>query len=207
MIRPMQGRAEAGSYGPIDIPADALVLLIGAAGSGKTTLAGRLFPAEAILSSDALRQQVSGDAANQQASPQAFRILHAQAARRLAAGRLTVVDATNITAAARRPLRRLASAHGRPVIAIVLDVAGAVCLARNAGRPGRTVPEAVVLRQLGSLRRALDQGDLAAEQFDGLVVLTDSAALDGTTVGLTESAKGATLSVSALPRRTRRRNP
>jgi len=129
-------------------------LLVGAAGSGKTSLAGRLFPAEALLSSDALRQQVSGDAANQQASPEAFRILHTQAARRLAAGRLTVVDATNIAAAARRPLRRMAGAHGRPAIAIVLDLAGGVCLARNAGRPGRTVPEAVVLRQLASLRRA-----------------------------------------------------
>ena len=207
MMRPMQERTEAGTSGPIEIPADALVLLVGAAGSGKTSLAGRLFPAEALLSSDALRQQVSGDAANQQASPEAFRILHTQAARRLAAGRLTVVDATNIAAAARRPLRRMAGAHGRPAIAIVLDLAGGVCLARNAGRPGRTVPEAVVLRQLASLRRALDRGDLAAEQFDRLVVLTDSAAVDGTTVGLTKPANGATLSVSALPRRTRRRNP
>jgi protein phosphatase len=207
MMRPMQERTGAGSSGPIDIPADALVLLIGAAGSGKTSLAGRLFPAEAILSSDALRQEVSGDAANQQASPQAFRILHAQAARRLAAGRLTVVDATNIAAAARRLLRRVASVHGRPTIAIVLDMAGSLCLARNAGRPGRTVPEAIILRQLASLRRALDRGDLAAEHFDRLVVLTDSAAVDGTTVGLTKPANGATLSVSALPRRTRRRNP
>ena len=46
-------------------PADALVLLVGAAGSGKSTLAGRLFPPDSILSSDALRAELSGDPANQ----------------------------------------------------------------------------------------------------------------------------------------------
>jgi predicted kinase len=193
--------------GPIAIPADALVLLLGAAGSGKSTFAARIFRAEAILSSDALRGHVSGDPANQAATPRAFRILHDQATRRLAAGRLTVVDATNISAAARRPLRRLAALHGRPAIALVLDLPAAICLERNAARPGRVVPEQVVRRQLGDLRRALDRGDLAAERFDRLVVLTNSAAIDGTTVGLTEPARRATLSLPALPRRTRRRNP
>jgi protein phosphatase len=195
------------TLGPIEIRADALVLLVGAAGSGKTTLAARLFPAEAILSSDALRQHLSGDPANQQASAGAFRILHDQAGRRLKAGRLTVVDATNISAAARRPLRRMAALHGRPAIAMVVDLPAAVCLERNAGRPGRSVPEAVVQRQLGNLRRALERGDLDAERFDRLVVLTDSAAVDGTRVGLTEPPPGATLPLAALPRRTRRRIP
>lgn len=191
----------------IEIPGDALVLLVGAAGSGKSTLAARLFPAEAILSSDALRGRLSGDPANQAASAQAFRLLHAQADRRLAAGRLTVIDATNIAAAARRPLHRLAAMHGRPVIGLVLDLPAGVCLARNAARIGRTVPAAVIQRQLASLRRALDQGQLAAEQFRRIVVLTDSAAVDGTTVGLTDPARATTLSSSALPRRTRRDIP
>lgn len=197
--------ARSGSA-PIEIPADALVLLIGAAGSGKSSLAVRLFSAEAILSSDALRGQVSGDPANQRATAQAFRILHAQATRRLAAGRLTVVDATNIGRAARRPLCRVATLHRRPAIALVLDLPAAVCLQRNAARSDRVVPESVVQRQLGELRRALERGDLTAEGFDQLVVLTDSAAVDGTTVGLTESGERATLSLSALPRRTRRSN-
>ena len=198
---------EPSALSPIEIPGDALVLLIGAAGSGKTTLAARLFPGEAILSSDALRQQVSGDPANQGASARAFRILHDRAGRRLATGRLTVVDATNIGAAARRPLLRIPALHGRPAIAFVLDLPGAVCLERNARRTGRIVPEAVVRRQLGALRRALDRGDLDAERFDRLVLLTDSALVDETTVGLTEPAQGATLPLSALPRRTRRRIP
>jgi len=202
MISTMTSRPAA-----IALPADALVLLVGAAGSGKTSLAARLFPPEAVLSSDALRAELSGDPANQAVSRLAFQLLHGRAESRLAAGRLTVVDATNVTAAARRPLRRLAARHGRPVIAVVLDLPPATCLERNARRPGRAVPEPAVLRQLADLRRAVDRGELGAEGFDELVILTESASVDGTTVGLTKPARAATLSVPALPRRTRRRMP
>ena len=192
---------------PIEIPADALVLLVGAAGSGKTTLAARHFPAETILSSDALRAEVSGDPANQAVSPIAFRILHDRARRRLAAGQLTVIDATNIVASARGPLRRLAREHGRPVVAIVLDLPAELSLGRNAGRLERVVPESAVRRQQAALRRALDQGELAAEGLTALVVLADPGEADAMTIRLTKTARAATLSPSALPRRIRRRMP
>ena len=192
---------------PIALPADALVLLVGAAGSGKSSLAARLFEPDSVLSSDALRAELSGDPANQAVSRLAFRLLHDRAERRLAAGRLTVIDATNVTAVARRPLHRLAARHARPAVAIVLDLPAAICLERNARRPGRVVPEAAVRRQLADLRRSLDGGELGAEGFAALVIVTDSAAIDGTTVGLTPPAGAATLSLSALPRRTRRRLP
>ena len=122
----------------VELAEDALVLLVGAAGSGKSTLAGRLFPAAAVLSSDAIRAELTGDQADQSLNAIVFRILHERAGRRLAAGLLTVVDATNVAASARRPLRRLAAAHGRPVVAIVLDLpAAAVRRAqRRPERPG-----------------------------------------------------------------------
>jgi len=191
----------------IAIAPDSLVLFVGAAGSGKSTLAGRLFPADAILSSDALRAELSGDPANQAATPVAFRILHQRAARRLAAGMLTVVDATNVEAAARRPLHRLAAAAGRPIIAIVLDLPPATCLARNAARPERVVPEAAVRRQLAALRRSLDRGELAAEAFDQLILLGDPAEIEAIRVRLTKPSGAATLAPSALPRRIRRSKP
>ncbi len=191
----------------VELPDDALVLLIGAAGSGKSTVAGRLFPAASVLSSDAIRAELTGDQADQSLNAIVFRILHERAGRRLAAGLLTVIDATNVAASARRPLRRLAGAHGRPVVAIVLDLPGPLCVERNAARSGRVVPAAAVQRQLGALRQALDRGELAAEGLARLVVLTTEAGIEGLSVGLTKPVGAATLSSSALPRRSRRRHP
>jgi protein phosphatase len=191
----------------IDLPEDALVLLVGAAGSGKTTLADRLFPRAAILSSDAIRAELTGDQTDQSMNAIVFRILHERAERRLAAGLLTVVDATNVSASARRPLRRLATAHARPVVAIVLDLPAQLCVERNAARSGRMVPEAAVRRQLEALRRSLDAGELAAEGFSRLIVVTAPAEIDELRMGLTKPLGAATLSPSALPRRSRRRHP
>jgi len=191
----------------VHLPADALVLLIGAAGSGKSTLAARLFPSGAILSSDAIRAELTGDQTDQTMNTIVFRILHERADRRLAAGLLTVVDATNVTASARRPLHRLAAVHDRPVVAVVLDLPPALCVARNATRSGRVVPEAAVHRQLRALRHALEREELAAEGLTRMIVLTTPAGIEGLSVGLTKPGGAATLSPSALPRRSRRRHP
>lgn len=154
----------------IAIPDPSLVVLIGAAGSGKSTLAARLFDADEIVSSDALRAAVSGDEADQSVSGVAFRILHRTIARRLANRRLTVVDATNIGAGVRRPLIARARAAGLPVIAIVLDLDPAAVRHQNAGRP-RIVDADVVDRHLIALRSTVDDGRLELEGFDQVVVL------------------------------------
>src|SRR5687768_12198058 len=117
------------------IPDPSLVVLVGAAGSGKSTLAARLFAPNEIVSSDALRAVVSGDEDDQTGSGVAFRILHRTVERRLATGQLTVVDATNVAAAARRPLIRRARALGYPAVAIVLDLDAETVRAQNATRP------------------------------------------------------------------------
>ncbi|HEY8987503.1 MAG TPA: AAA family ATPase, partial [Candidatus Limnocylindrales bacterium] len=78
----------------VEVGAPWLVVLIGAAGAGKTTVARRLFAPDELLSSDELRAAVSGDAADQRATRPAFAILHRELGNRLAAGRLIVVDAT-----------------------------------------------------------------------------------------------------------------
>jgi predicted kinase len=155
----------------------ALVVLVGAAGAGKSTLAARLFPPEAVLSSDAFRRVVSGDETDQRATRAAFSILHRELARRLAAGRTTVVDATSVTAFARRGLVRRASAAGVPAVAIVLDLPPAVVLARNATRDGRIVPAEAVRSQLEDLARSLRRG-LDGEGFAAVHILRDPGELD-----------------------------
>src|SRR5438874_11341799 len=90
------------------IPKLSLVVLIGPSGSGKSTFARQHFKPTEVLSSDFCRGLVSDNENDQAATNDAFDVLHFVAAKRLAAGRLTVVDATNVQEEARRPLVALA---------------------------------------------------------------------------------------------------
>src|SRR5207244_1124359 len=92
----------------ISIPKLSLVVLIGPSGSGKTTFARKHFLASEVLSSDYCRGIVSDNENEQSATIDAFEVLHFIAAKRLARGRLTVIDATNVQSEARAPLVRLA---------------------------------------------------------------------------------------------------
>jgi len=162
----------------IELPEPCLVVLVGAAGAGKSTLAARLFARDEVLSSDAQRALLTGDEADQAVTKTAFAILHRQLARRMAEGRTTVVDATNVTSFARRSLVRRATAAGVPSVAIVLDLAPALVLARNATRLGRIVPEAAVRRQLADLARSLRRGDLESDGFAAVHHIRTEAELD-----------------------------
>src|ERR671934_2411535 len=92
----------------IAIPELSLVALVGASGSGKSTFARKHFKPTEVLSSDFCRGLVSDDENDQTATKDAFEVLHAIAAKRLARGHLTVIDATNVQPEARKPLVELA---------------------------------------------------------------------------------------------------
>ena len=70
------------------------IVLIGASGSGKSTFAAKHFRPTEILSSDFFRGLVADDPNDQGATKDAFDALHFIARKRLAAGRLAVIDAT-----------------------------------------------------------------------------------------------------------------
>ena len=158
----------------IVLPDPSLVVLLGAAGSGKSTLAARLFAAEEVVSSDALRARISGDEADQRVSGVAFRILHRMVGERLTRGQLTVVDATNAEAAVRRPLVARARAAGIPVTAIVLDIEPATVARQNAER-ARVVDDEVIERHLAAIRQTVDKDVLPSEGFDNVVILRTPA--------------------------------
>src|SRR5215468_9919092 len=102
----------------INIPELSLVVLIGPSGSGKSTLARRHFKPTEVLSSDFFRGLVADDETDQSASADAFELLHTVLAKRLAAGRLTAIDATNVRPEARRPLLEAARKHHVQPVAV-----------------------------------------------------------------------------------------
>ena len=162
----------------IQIPDPSLVALVGPAGVGKSTFAARHFAADEILSSDAFRAAIAGNAADQRATKPAFAALHRALTRRLAAGRVTVVDATNLERHARRALLRRAAFANVPATAIVFDLPPDVVLTRNALRRRRVVDPGVVVAHLALLRSALDRGAIAGEGWWSIVTIRDAAALD-----------------------------
>jgi protein phosphatase len=166
----------------ISLPDPCLVVLVGAAGAGKTTFAAWHFAPGEVISSDAFRAAIAGDAADQRATGPAFAALHRALRRRIADGLLTVVDATSVAARDRRPLVTAARDAGIPAVAVVLDLPEAVVLARNAARAGRVVPEAAVRRQLARLTASLRPPGLEAEGFALVVVLRSAADVDAVRV-------------------------
>ncbi|MCI0462400.1 MAG: polynucleotide kinase-phosphatase [Gemmataceae bacterium] len=139
----------------LTIPELSLVVLVGASGSGKSTFARRHFKATEVLSSDFCRGLVRDDEADQSATEDAFAVLHFIAGRRLAAGRLTVVDATNVQPEARKPLVALARQYHCLPVAVVLDLPERLCQERNRGRTDRDFASHVVRQQCSQLRRSL----------------------------------------------------
>ena len=139
----------------LTIPQLCLVVLIGVSGSGKSTFARAHFKSTEVLSSDFCRGLVSDDENDQAASKDAFEVLNYIAAKRLAAGRLTVIDATNVQPASRKQLVDLARAHDVLPVAIVLDMPEKLCAERNEARDDRTFGAHVLRRQGSDLRRGL----------------------------------------------------
>jgi protein phosphatase len=160
----------------IAIPELALVVLIGVSGAGKSTFARRCFLPTEVLSSDTCRGLVSDDENSQAATADAFEVLRFIAAKRLAAGRLTVIDATNVQPDARKPLVALARQYHCIPVALVLDPPEALCHERNRTRPDRTFGPQVIRNQHNQLKRSLRH--LEREGFRHVHLFTDPASLD-----------------------------
>src|SRR6266496_1396711 len=92
----------------IKVPKLSLVALIGASGSGKSTFARKHFLPTEVISSDFCRGILADNENDQTVTDHAFDLLHAIVEKRLALGRLAVVDATNVQEESRKPLIRIA---------------------------------------------------------------------------------------------------
>jgi protein phosphatase len=123
---------------------------------------------------------VSDDENNQAVTNEAFALLHYIAAQRLALGRLTVIDATNVQPEARKPLIELARKYHCLPVAVVLNLPERLCQDRNRSRDERNFGPHVVRQQHALLRRSLR--GLGKEGFRHVLVLESPEEVEAATV-------------------------
>jgi predicted kinase len=129
------------------LPEHSLVVLIGPSGAGKSTIANT-WPASQVLSLDALRETVSDDAGDQDATGDAVAALHLLLEARMRRRLFIVIDATNTGRFAREPLLAAAKRHDMLPIALMVVTPGTVCVERQSARPAnRRVPQDTVIKQ------------------------------------------------------------
>jgi protein phosphatase len=161
----------------ITVPELSLVVLIGPSGCGKSTFAKQHFKSTEVLSSDYCRGLVSDDENEQASTKDAFEVLHFIARKRLTAGKLTVIDATNVQPDSRKPLVALAREFHVMPIAMVFDFPEKLCHERNRSRPNRDFGPHVVRNQAQQLRRSMR--GLDREGFRGVHVFKSPEQLEG----------------------------
>jgi protein phosphatase len=164
----------------LEIPELSLVVLVGASGSGKSTFARTHFLPTEVVSSDFCRGLVSDDENAQDATGDAFELLHYIAGKRMTRGRLTVVDATNVQPEARKPLVSLAREHHFLPVAIVFDLPERLCQDRNRDRADRDFGPHVIRNQQRQLKRGLRS--LKREGFRQIHVLDSPEAVESVAI-------------------------
>jgi len=154
-----------------DLPDPAVVVLVGAAGSGKSTWASQRYAPNEVVSSDALRAVVGSGAGDLDASVEAFALLDQIVAGRTKRGLTTVVDTLGLDRDRRLGYLAAARAARMPAIVVVMTIDDHICRQRNARRD-RPVPAPVLITQLKAARTVRD---LLAEEGWDRVITVDQA--------------------------------
>ena len=160
----------------IEIPEFAVVAMIGATSSGKTTFAHKHFLSTEVLSSDFFRAMVCDDENNQNVSKDAFDLLYYAANKRLDRMKTTVIDATNLQQSARKQVIDLAHEQNVHAVAIVLNLPESELLKRNKERAERNFPERVVKKHCTDLKRCIRH--LKKDGFRFVYVLNSQEEID-----------------------------
>ncbi|MGN6677863.1 MAG: LLM class flavin-dependent oxidoreductase [Streptosporangiaceae bacterium] len=151
----------------VTVPDPALIVLVGASASGKSTWAAERYRPSEIVSSDQLRGVVGSGEHDLDASADAFALLDQIVAARLRRGLNTVIDTLGLDADRRREHLALARRAALPAVAVLFDTDSAECRRRNSRR-ARPVPTSVLDSQLRRMP------DVAAEvAAEGWVVISE----------------------------------
>ncbi|EAZ83904.1 AAA family ATPase [Lysinibacillus fusiformis] len=146
-----------------------VIFTVGLPGSGKSTFVKQLAKREnaVVLSSDAIRQELFGDATKQK-SRQVFRTLYERLNDLVAKGYTVIVDATNIERERRIfALRKLPSSVRKECY--YFDTPYSICVARNQQRK-RNVPLVVMEKMSKHL-----EFPTAGEGFDEVHIVHESS--------------------------------
>lgn len=103
------------------IPLHSLVVMVGPSGAGKSTLIAQKFPAYEVVSSDAIREELTGDFTRQDINDVVFREVHRRAALKLDLGERVVIDATNLRKKDRQGLVEIGQRHGVSIFYVVVN--------------------------------------------------------------------------------------
>jgi alkanesulfonate monooxygenase SsuD/methylene tetrahydromethanopterin reductase-like flavin-dependent oxidoreductase (luciferase family)/predicted kinase len=185
--RPADPRAARIPIVPVTDPA--VIVLVGAAGSGKSTWALARYRRAEVVSSDDLRGLVGSGPADLEASVDAFDLLERIVSARLSRGLTTVIDTLGLDTDRRLAWRDAARAADLPATVVLIDTPGDECRRRNALRD-RPVPAPVVaeqVRRVAALRdHLLDEGWDHVEIISG----SDTAPSPGTGTGSAVGSAG-----------------
>lgn len=121
------------------------LMLVGLPGSGKSTYIEKYCENCTVHSSDAIREELSGDINNQDINAQVFKTLHKRIKADLIAGKNTVYDATNISWKRRKAFLQELSSIDCWKDCILIATPFELCVERNNLRE-RKVPYFVIER-------------------------------------------------------------
>jgi alkanesulfonate monooxygenase SsuD/methylene tetrahydromethanopterin reductase-like flavin-dependent oxidoreductase (luciferase family)/predicted kinase len=156
----------------LELPDPVVVVLVGAAGSGKSHWAAEHFAANQIVSSDALRAAVGRGENDLDVSVDAFALLDTIVAQRISRRLTTVVDTLGFDAELRRRVIELARTHRVPCHVVIMQTPDALCKERNRQRTKR-VSATVLDDQLRRVRTVTE--DVVSEPFDRVHVVAAEA--------------------------------
>ena len=136
------------------LPDPAVVVLAGAAGSGKSTWAAERTTSE-IVASDALRAIVGSGPADLDASVDAFGLLDTIVNARIGRSLTTVIDTLGLDHPRRLGYLQLARSAGLPAVLVIMNTSPQLCRERNRLRD-RPVPAPILAEQLRKIKSMVD---------------------------------------------------